>query len=164
MHAYPAEMKLTQEAQVCARIKLARRSRGWSLAEFETRSNGKIKAVVLGSYERGSRALSVKKLILISEVLDTPLSFLLDGQSKQVELKSKLMIDIRAVKNDSQSGAFGRFAVSILELRGDWNGEVLTLRNSDLQTIELLFNSDSDGVIQYLRKKKYLLEPLEKSD
>jgi transcriptional regulator with XRE-family HTH domain len=55
-------------------LREVRRARKWSLADFEKASHGRIKAVVLGSYERGSRSVSVAKLQAIAEVYGVPIS------------------------------------------------------------------------------------------
>ena len=49
--------------ELCAqRLRDLRRSRGLTLDQCESMSGGVIKAVVLGSYERGTRAISLARL------------------------------------------------------------------------------------------------------
>src|SRR5690606_22454217 len=45
-----------------ARLREARRARGLTLQDVEERSGGRWKAVVIGSYERGDRAVSAARL------------------------------------------------------------------------------------------------------
>ena len=60
--------------QVSARLRAIRISRSLSLSDVEALSKGGLKAVVLGSYERGARTLSVKRAITIAALYDVPLS------------------------------------------------------------------------------------------
>jgi len=61
-------------ADVSAKLRALRRARGWSLMDVEIMSEGRLKAVVLGSYERGSRTLSVKRAREILELYGVPAS------------------------------------------------------------------------------------------
>jgi transcriptional regulator with XRE-family HTH domain len=56
------------------RLRVIRKSKGWSLQDVENHSNGKWKAVVIGSYERGDRAISLKKAISLMEFYQVPVS------------------------------------------------------------------------------------------
>ena len=49
--------------EVAHAIRLARKQKGWTLKEVEEQSQGRWKAVVIGSYERCDRALSLNKAI-----------------------------------------------------------------------------------------------------
>ena len=59
--------------EVGLRLRAMRLARSWSLSDVEVRSNGLLKAVVLGSYERSSRTLSVRRAIQIAELYDIPI-------------------------------------------------------------------------------------------
>lgn len=146
------------EMALAKKIKLTRRSRGWSLTDFEEKSNGQIKAVVLGSYERCSRAISVRKLAKIAEVFDLPMSYLL-GNEIAIGVKPQvLMIDIRRVRKSLREGAIEKFFTFVMEKRGDWNGEILTLRQSDLDILSLLNGTEKHITFNYLKENRYILE------
>ncbi len=53
------------------RLRIIRKSKGWSLQDVELHSNGKWKAVVIGSYERADRAISTKKSGITDGVLSS---------------------------------------------------------------------------------------------
>jgi transcriptional regulator with XRE-family HTH domain len=61
-------------AEVQKNLRKIRKSKGLTLHGVEALSNGLHKAVVIGSYERGSRAISVDKLISLAEFYETPVS------------------------------------------------------------------------------------------
>ncbi len=62
------------------RLRIIRKSKGWSLQDVERNSNGKWKAVVIGSYERADRAISLKKAIQLIErsINVMPISHVID--------------------------------------------------------------------------------------
>ena len=149
----------TLASELAKRIKEARRHRGWTLEEFERQSSGAIKAVVLGSYERGSRSMSVRKLELIAQTLDVPVSFLLGVSNSASSLNTGLMIDIRKVRTSKTTTPIVGFFSHIITKRGDWNGEILSLRKSDLEILALMSGSNTEELSAYLRSEKFLLEP-----
>jgi transcriptional regulator with XRE-family HTH domain len=63
--------------EIAAAMKAVRRSKGMTLREVEAKSAGVWKAVVIGSYERCDRALSVKKAINLANFYEVPLNELL---------------------------------------------------------------------------------------
>ena len=56
------------------KLRMIRKSKGWSLQDVERNSNGKWKAVVIGSYERSDRAISLRKAISLMEFYQVPIS------------------------------------------------------------------------------------------
>ncbi len=65
-------MPNTKDVQI--NLRKIRKSKGLSLRQVEVLSNGKYKPITIGSYERGSRSISVSKLIELSEFYDVPVS------------------------------------------------------------------------------------------
>ncbi|CAN2200694.1 Cro/C1-type helix-turn-helix domain containing protein [Candidatus Nanopelagicaceae bacterium] len=153
-------------AQVGARLRSIRRSRSLSLNEVETLSAGSIKAVVLGSYERGSRNLTIKRAIEIARVYNIPVSEILTEKSPiTLSTYPRLVVDIRALQRTAiGEGEYARRTMlsqllrQIVEDRQDWNGEIITLRNSDLGTISLVLSMQKIEAIDWLVKSGILLQ------
>ncbi|QLL23598.1 hypothetical protein DLE03_04415 [Actinobacteria bacterium IMCC25003] len=154
--------------EVSAKLRAIRLSKSLSLSDVETLSEGSLKAVVLGSYERGARTLSVKRAISIAHLYQVPVSQLF-SDSEPVELISpgKTVIDLRAINrraldtshNESlRYQSLARVAQRIVRSRQDWNGEVLSLRQSDVETIAILFDQKPSEVIIWMEKEKVLLK------
>ena len=82
-----------------ARLRSIRRQQGMTLHDVEERSGGQWKAVVVGSYERGDRAVSVAKLAELGEFYNVPVSELLPKEdlpsSATSAAASKIMLDLR---------------------------------------------------------------------
>ena len=55
-------------------LRKIRKSKGLTLRQVETMSNGKYKSVVVGSYERGTRSISVNRLIELAELYDVSIT------------------------------------------------------------------------------------------
>lgn len=150
----------TQES-IATRIRKLRKDRGWSLADIERKSKGGFKAVVLGSYERGDRALSVKRAIDLATIYSVPLHFLLAEPEIEVKGRRKVLIlDLRrvrtAVKGDEKTGILINFLSWISNQRNDWNGEVMSLRESDLSLLGLVLFFTEDDVFEWLRSQDFL--------
>src|SRR5215475_4486191 len=76
-----AEQVATTGARVGERLRAIRRQKGLSLHDVEARSNLEFKASVLGAYERGERAISVPRLLRLSEIYEVPSDQLLPRDS-----------------------------------------------------------------------------------
>ena len=151
-------------ATVALRIRALRKARGWTLHDVESRSSGSIKAVVLGSYERGSRALSLARSIEIANLFGIPLANLLGDFSRTDALNpDTLTIDQRRLAElmkfdpDIKLRTLQSFISAIAARRSDWNGEVLTLRASDFDTLTLLFASTLPELKAWLAENRLAL-------
>jgi transcriptional regulator with XRE-family HTH domain len=115
------------------RLRVIRKSKGWSLQDVELRSNGKWKAVVIGSYERGDRAISLKKAISLMEFYQVQISELFPEVAPIVSIRS-LTLDLVRVSTgtDSKNEQIKRFTRLVSDRRKDWNGQLLTIRANDL--------------------------------
>jgi transcriptional regulator with XRE-family HTH domain len=138
------------------RLRRIRRQQGMSLADVEVRSGGEWKAVVVGAYERGDRAVTVTRLARLAGFYGVPLPDLLPGpQEATGEAPERLVLDLTRLEDDGTPGvtAIVRFAQRIQRLRGDHNGRVLTLRGADVQTIALAVGEEPDHLVDHLRAR-----------
>jgi transcriptional regulator with XRE-family HTH domain len=139
---------------VGARLRAVRQQQGLSLQGVEQRSRGRWKAVVIGSYERGDRAVSIGRLAELAEFYGIPVGELLpDGSvAQKTPPPRRLMIDLEKLATLPRETAapLVRFAASIQARRGDYNGRVLSLRRDDLHTIALLYESSPATTLEQL--------------
>src|ERR687885_455881 len=78
-----------------ARLRSIRQQQGLSLQGVEEKSNGRWKAVVVGSYERGDRAVTVSRLAELADFYRVPVSELLpDGSGVRLEATNKIVLDL----------------------------------------------------------------------
>ena len=146
-------------ASVARNLRAVRKQRGWTLQEVELRSRGRWKAVVVGSYERTDRALSIEKAIELANFYNVPFADLL-GVSTAKALSneneyglevSHIVIDLRKISTNENSQVLTLFTAWITTNRQDWNGEVLSIRRSDLATLALMLNLSLLEAEHYLR-------------
>ena len=156
-----AGMTLNQSS-TSQKLREIRKSKGWSLQDVESKSKGKWKAVVIGSYERSDRAISLKKAIELMAFYQVPISALFEennvGQSNSVNQRP-IVIDQRslAISTDSNLDGVKRLIALLAARRRDWNGEVLSLRSTDLQFLSLLLNTSDQDAIDFLKNGGYLI-------
>jgi len=151
-------------ASVAQRIRTLRKARGWTLHDVQAHSSGSIKAVVMGSYERGTRALSLARSIEIAELFGIPIANLLGDFSRtEATNPETLTIDQRRLGElaesdpDQKIKTLQLFISAIAARRSDWNGEVMTLRANDFDTLTLLFALSLPELKVWLTEKRLAL-------
>ncbi len=144
------------------KLRQIRKSKGWSLQDVELKSKGKWKAVVVGSYERSDRAISLKKAIDLMAFYEVPITELFTQvsiSSSNFSTNTLIIIDQRALSKsfDTRVDGVKRMISSLAARRKDWNGEVLSLRSSDLQFLSVLLDLNDDETMKYLKDGGYLI-------
>ncbi len=127
-----------------ARLRQIRTQQELSLHDVEKQSNGRWKAVVVGSYERGDRAISVHKLADLAEFYGAPVAQLLPdgGDAGTAPPAPKVVVDLGrlGVLDDPKSDALSRYLAAIQSMRGDYNGKVLSMRQDDLRALAIVYD------------------------
>jgi len=125
----------TQIQTLHIRLRALRESKKYTLAQVATLSNGRVSAIALGSYERGDRAITADKLILIADLYSVPVSELF-APTKVYMSEMRISIDIRKILTTTNPAAqkIAEAVRNIARMRGDWNGEVISLRAMDLNS------------------------------
>lgn len=147
---------------ICAaKLREIRRKRGLTLQGFEALSNGAIKAVVLGSYERGTRAISLERLEQLAELYEVPIQYFLGMDSeKKLENEKGFIFDLRRIGKRSDLPphleSVKRYISWIARKRSDWNGEVISLRRSDSESLAILGNTEITELTNELKLNGFL--------
>ncbi len=150
----------TEIEKICAsKLRELRRRKGFTLEEFEKFTDGEVKAVVLGSYERGTRAISLARLQELANIYEVPLDYFF--AEPKISLKNeRLTFDLRRIKirEDLDESIVGlrRYLSSIVNKRRDFNGEVLTLRESDNEILGFIAQMRLDEMYEYLKLNRLL--------
>lgn len=136
------------------RLRAIRQQQGLTLQQVEEMSKGKWKAVVVGSYERGDRAVSVAKLAELGDFYNVPVSELLPKEDLPTGHRgvtpSKVMLDLRRLSRsdlDPELRPVSRFAHTIQLQRGDFNGNVLTIRGEDLRALSVIYGTEPEELV-----------------
>jgi transcriptional regulator with XRE-family HTH domain len=136
------------------RLRAIRMQQGLSLHGVEEKSEGRWKAVVVGSYERGDRAVTVAKLADLADFYGVPVAELLPESrpSRRGVTAPKLVIDLQRLAElpAHQAGPLARYAAAIQSQRGDYNGKVLTIRSEDLRSLAVIYDMTPEDLTQQL--------------
>jgi transcriptional regulator with XRE-family HTH domain len=120
------------------RLRAVREGKRLTLLDVEKSSGGHITAVALGSYERGDRNVALQKLLEIACIYNIPASQLLVDSVEHIE-PGRITVDLRKLVSNQplKSAALVNVFKSIAAQRGDWNGEVLSIRASDISNLHM---------------------------
>ena len=149
-------------AEIARRLRSLRIGAQLTLLDVERLSNGAIRSVVLGSYERGTRALSLKKIIQLATFYEVPVEELISGRkNNRFPIEAKSTIDFQKTRNrahaDLDIGTLAQFLTDIAHLRGDWNGQIITIRESDLRILAIMCHQEMGEVRQWLSNEGLLI-------
>lgn len=120
------------------RLRKIRESKGWSLAQAANATHGEITAMALGSYERGDRSIAAHKLITLAKIYSVPVSELFSSNKEQPTNKT-VTLDIRRLATSEKAHLRKVLPIlhSIAHKRGDWNGEIISLRSTDVGNLAI---------------------------
>ncbi|UQX90296.1 transcriptional regulator [Jatrophihabitans telluris] len=140
-----------------SRLRAVRSQQRLSLHGVERKSGGKWKAVVVGSYERGDRAVSVARLAELAEFYGVPISELLpseegSGGGSRAEASGKIVLDLQRMQGvpAEEAAPLIRYAQSIQRQRGDYGNKVLSIRGEDLRALALMFDTSLESLTEKL--------------
>jgi transcriptional regulator with XRE-family HTH domain len=127
-----------------ARLRGIRNQQGLSLQGVEDKSDGRWKAVVVGSYERGDRAVTVQRLSELAGFYGVPVIELLPDprpSSAQTSV-SKIVLDLEALASvpADEAGPLARYASTIQAQRHEYNGRALSIRAEDLRSLAIIYD------------------------
>ena len=136
------------------RLRAIRTQQGLSLHGVEDKSQGRWKAVVVGSYERGDRAVTVQRLSELADFYGVPVSELLPegAATPTAEPASRIVIDLEQLSSvpADQAAPLARYAATIQSQRGDYNGRVLSIRQEDLRSLAVIYDASPGALTEQL--------------
>ena len=137
-----------------ARLRAIRNQQGLSLQGVEDKSHGRWKAVVVGSYERGDRAVTVQRLSELAVFYGVPVSELLPDPrpSSAVTSTTKIVLNLESLGSlpADEAGPLARYASTIQAQRHDYNGKVLSSRAEDLTSLAIIYDMSPDELTSKL--------------
>jgi transcriptional regulator with XRE-family HTH domain len=143
-----------------ARLRVVRRSQGLRLQDVEVLSQGAFKAVVVGSYERGDRAVAAHKLAALADLYNVPVSDLLPDNDLPQEAPRPvgwtIAVDPLVRSSDPDLAALKRLVEHVQRMRVEPDAPVLTLRRSDLRIVAIAVGLPPESVEDWLREHELL--------
>jgi transcriptional regulator with XRE-family HTH domain len=154
------EPATSYQVRLGERLRAVRRAQGMRLQDVEEQSDGRFKAVVVGSYERGDRAVSAHKLAALASFYQVPLVDLLpeEGPVRAVDRAAVIRVAVDRVYDrghDPEVAPLLRLVQHVQGMRDD-RGRVLTLRRDDLRTIAVALGAQPDRIDRWLDERGLL--------
>lgn len=146
---------LMDTVNIGERLRAIRRQKGLSLHDVEAHSDHEFKASVLGAYERGERAISVPRLLRLSEIYEVPADQLLPRElAVEIDLTARqeadhgFTIDLTRLHalEEPEAAILARYAATIQLQRQDFNGRLLTIRRDDLRVLAAVLGRRPDDL------------------
>lgn len=138
------------------RLRRIRLQKGMSLQDVQQSSNGEWKAAVVGAYERGDRNVTVARLSVLADFYGVPVSEVLPEEtivgSGAMEARRRVVLDLESLERvpERERDPLARFTSAIQVQRGDFNGRVLTIRQDDLMSLALIYQTTAEDFSQRL--------------
>ncbi len=147
-----------------ARLRAIRQQQGLSLQGVEEKSAGRWKAVVVGSYERGDRAVTVSRLAELADFYRVPVAELLpESGPTRSDSAGKIVLDLAKLYDNTGDGEtdlgyVAKYARAIQQARGDYNGRVLSIRADDLRALAIAYDDSPSGLVERLNAAGVLVD------
>ncbi len=150
----------TYAQEVGTRLRRIRMQQEMSLQDVERRSDGKWKAAVVGSYERGDRNISAARLCQLAEFYGVSPSDVLPREDapQPVDQSGGVVIDLSKLEDSERWSGVRRYCESIQVERGDFNRQVLSVRADDLRALAVIMGTQPEALIDGLRDEGILVE------
>jgi hypothetical protein len=131
-------------------LRSARRARGLALRNVSILSSGAFKTSSLASYERGERALSVERFLLLADLYGIPPARLMAQISRRVEGRPPIVVDIRTVHTIGgvEGAILAGFVHEVIALRRLPAPETISLRDGDLEVLATASGRRADDFMQ----------------
>ena len=138
-----------------ARLRAIRTQQGLSLHGVEEKSQGRWKAVVVGSYERGDRAVTVQRLSELADFYGVPgRRAAARGRRRRRHRAGRrgIVIDLEQLQQvpADKAAPLARYAATIQSQRGDYNGRVLSIRQEDLRSLAVIYDASPGALTEQL--------------
>jgi transcriptional regulator with XRE-family HTH domain len=149
---------MSYSKDVGERLRQVRVDRGWSLQEVERASEGRWKAAVIGSYERGDRNISATRLLELADFYGVRPSDVLPGEvAPQRSFGTSIVVDLRRLEAlGPRYAPLRRYLETIQIQRGDFNRRVLSVRNEDLRALAVVHDTTPEALTDELRREGVL--------
>ncbi len=121
---------------------------------MEEKSARRWKAVVVDSYERGDRAITVARLSELAGFYGIPIAELLPDARpvRTADPDTKIVLNLERLSEvpADVAGPLARYAATIQSQRGDYNGRVLSIRHEDLRSLAVIYDASPSAITEQL--------------
>jgi transcriptional regulator with XRE-family HTH domain len=123
--------------EIGAVLRLARAARGLTLRDVSILSSGSFKSSSLASYERGERAISLERFLVLADLYGIPPARMMAQISRRVEGRAPIVVDIQMAHTIGgvEGAVLAGFVHEVVALRRQSAPEEISLRDSDLEVL-----------------------------
>lgn len=136
-------------------LRRVRRGKKLTLHDVRRISNGRFKPSSVGSYERGTRTISVPLLCELSALYGIPPDRVLADAlaSAGAEEGPQIVIDLdRLPRLQGEDGRIvSEFVGKVRALRGDLGSDVITLRAGDVEVLASAMGAEARALVERIR-------------
>ena len=109
--------------------------------------------------------MPISRLGEIAAILDVDVMLLLGQPPIQPKTDALPVIDLRAISRTTFEkvewlALLVTYCAGIAQNRGDWNGEVLSIRNTDLLNLSFAIGISQAELLHWLRDQNYLIREI----
>jgi transcriptional regulator with XRE-family HTH domain len=144
------------------RLRSVRTQQGLSLQGVQDRSHGRLKAVVVGSYERGDRAVTVERLAELARFYGVAVAALLPdgGGAPGAAPDSSYVLDLKAVgaQEGEKAEPLARFVAALRSQRGQDAEGLVPVTDDDLLALAAVYQLSTEELVRRLRGWGVLLD------
>lgn len=132
-----------------------------SLQDVERSSDGRWKAAVVGSYERGDRNISASRLCELADFYGVPPSEVLPDDAPVAQRERRggaIVLDLeRLAAVRAQFPGVLRYVETIQVQRGDYNRSMLSVRAEDIRSLAVIEDLPPDALLEALRRTSVIV-------
>jgi len=134
-------------------LRRARRARGLTLRDVGTDSQGQFKPTAVAGYERAERAISLERFCALAQLYGMSPERLLSQILWRIGGRPEPILDRRRVPDlpSDEAGTIGDFIEEVRRLRGNSNGETITIRIEDLEVLATVTGHQLWEFLEHLR-------------
>ena len=134
-------------------LRSARRARGMTLRDVGTASGGRFKPTAVAGYERAERSISVERFCELCQLYDMAPERLLSQILWRIRGRPEPTIDRTKVDRlpVEERGALTDFIEEVRRLRGNSDGETITIRIQDLEVLATVTGHQLRDFLEDLR-------------
>jgi len=138
-------------------LRRIRTERGMTLREVADASGGTFKATSIAGYERGERAISLERFLMLCQLYGVAAEQVIDeiqrGLALRSEARGETAIDLTALESlrSPEAALLTGFVRQVTTLRGGFAGETVMLRAGDLAVLATAAGRDPEELLEVVR-------------
>lgn len=134
-------------------LRRARRARGLTLRDVGTDSQGQFKPTAVAGYERAERAISLERFCALAQLYGMSPERLLSQILWRIGGRPEPILDRRRVPDlpSDEAGTIGDFIEEVRRLRGNSDGQTITIRIEDLEVLATVTGHQLWEFLEHLR-------------